>query len=89
MTEGIARTLFIIGAVCAVVGPLITVVRTAVKYRKAKDVKPTYSAVGAMVTPAVVVPAARRDAWWSVAEFALVGLGVALTAVASLILIPA
>lgn len=83
-----AYLLFIIGAVSAITGPAIAAIRTARRYQRAKEVKMTYSAVGALVDPAVVAPAARRDAWWGVVEFGLVGLGVALTAVASIILIP-
>lgn len=86
--EAWAYLLFILGAASAITGPAIAAIRTASKYQKAKEVKMTHTAVGALVDPAVVTPAARRDAWWGVAEFGLVALGVVLAAVASIILIP-
>lgn len=88
MIDDTARVLFILGALFALAGPAVAVIRTAVKYSAATKTTLTHTAVKALVDPDVAVPAARRDAWWAVAEFAAVGLGVALTAVASLILIP-
>lgn len=87
MIEDTARVLFILGALFAIAGPAIAVVRTAAKYQKAKNEKPTRAGLNAYTERARIE--AQGDAWWGVAEFGLVGVGVALAAVASLMLIPA
>ncbi|WP_315071647.1 hypothetical protein [uncultured Microbacterium sp.] len=86
MIEDTARVLFILGALFAITGPAIAAVRTAAKYNKAKQMKGTRAELNAFAQRARVE--AKGDAWWGVAEFGLVGLGVVFAAVASIILIP-
>lgn len=83
-----ARALFLLGALFAIAGPAIATIRTAAKYSKAKSYSGTIGDLNAQLDPVHVRSTALRAAWWGVAEFGLVGLGVVLTAVASLIVIP-
>ncbi len=83
----LARLLFLFGAIFAIVGPAISAIRTARRYKEAQS-----ELTGTWHDPAIdpdhIRTTARLDAWWGVAEFGLVGLGVALAAIASIILIP-
>ncbi|WP_146751996.1 hypothetical protein [Microbacterium sp. SMR1] len=83
-----ARLLYIIGGAFAIAGPAIAAVRTARAYGRAKEFQGTWDDFDAAWSAETVHSTARADAWWGVIEFALVGVGVALASVASLLLIP-
>lgn len=84
--QALAIVLYASGAVFAIVGPLIAVVRISVKYRKTQD-----ELTGTWIDPAIdpdnIRAEARADAWWGVTEFGFVALGVVFASVASIILI--
>lgn len=85
-TQTLAIALYASGAVFAIVGPLIAVIRISVKYRKTQN-----ELTGTWDDPAIdpdnIRAEARADAWWSVTEFGFVALGVVFASVASIILI--
>lgn len=85
--ESVALILYVVGGACAIAGPALAVARALAKYRKSKAVKGAYSDVRALIDPATVRASAAAEALWSAIEFALVGLGVAAAAVASILLI--
>lgn len=85
-TQVFAIVLYASGAVFAIVGPLIAVIRISVKYGKAQD-----ELTGTWNDPALdpdnIRAEARADAWWSVTEFGFIALGVVFASLASIILI--
>lgn len=82
----LAVVLYSVGAVLAIVGPLIAAIRTAGKYRASKsELTGTWS--DPAIDPDHIRATALADAWWSVTEFGFVALGVVLASVASIILV--
>lgn len=84
-TQTLAIVLYSLGAVAAIVGPLIAAVRLISRYGKAKATPNTRAELNAFAERAR--DQAKGDAWWGVAEFGLVALGVVLAAIASVVLV--
>lgn len=82
-----ARLLFILGALFAVVGPALAVARAVLHYRREKDAAGTWDWVDARHDQENIRSRMRRDAWSRATELVLIGVGVALSAIASLVLI--
>lgn len=85
-TQTLAIVLYSLGAVFAVVGPLIAAIRIAGKNREAQS-ELTGTWDDPAIDPDVIRARARADAWWGVTEFGFVALGVVLASVASIILV--
>lgn len=84
----VALSLYVLGAVFAIAGPLIGAVRLIRKYRASKsDTVGTYGYFDEQFDAANIRATALRDATWGFAEFSFVALGVVLASVASIILI--
>lgn len=86
-TQTLAVVLYSIGAVFAIVGPLIAAVRVVRKYSEAKHSEGGYDMIDALGTPEMFRPAALREAVWGIVEFGFVALGVVLASIASIILV--
>jgi hypothetical protein len=83
-----ARLLFIIGALLAITGGAVAVLRSAAGVRAAKRNKGTFADFNDANDPVKIRARAIAEAKQGVVEFVLVGLGVTFSAAASLILIP-
>lgn len=84
----VAIVLYSVGAVFAIVGPLIAAMRVATKYREAQsELTGTWS--DPAIDPDNIRATARADAWWGVTEFGFVALGVVLASIASIVLVVA
>lgn len=86
-TQALAIVLYSVGAVAAIVGPLIAAIRLGRRYREAKAYKGTIGDFNAANSVEGVQSKALRDTAWGVTEFAFVALGVVLASVASIILV--
>jgi hypothetical protein len=83
-----ARTLYIVGAALATAGPAIAAVRAARRHVDTRDDDRVGTWSDPAIDPEEIRSATRRDGWWGVAEFGLVGSGVVCGMVASLLLVP-
>ncbi|WP_404435243.1 hypothetical protein LG322_08740 [Microbacterium aerolatum] len=88
-TQSIALFLYGLGAMLAIGGPAIAVIRRIAAYHRAKHYTGTFGEVDNMLDPEKVRATAMRDAGWGIAEFGLIGLGVVAATAASVILVTA
>ncbi|WP_194411410.1 hypothetical protein [Microbacterium cremeum] len=87
-TNDLARLLFVLGALFAVAGPFVAVIRAFMRYNREKGDAGTFDWFDRNNDADEVRRRLRGDAWWRAGELVLIGLGVALAAIASLLLIP-
>jgi hypothetical protein len=83
-----ARLLFLIGALLAIAGGAVAALRSAAGVRAASRNKGTFADFNDANDPVKIQARAVAEARRGVVEFVLVGLGVTLSAVGSLVLIP-
>lgn len=83
-----AILLLVLGAALALVGPTIAVVRAIANYRRNWQSAGTWDWLDVQLNQENVRSRMRNEAKWRAVELATVGVGVAMTATASLILIP-
>lgn len=83
-----ARGLYVAGALLAIIGPAIAAMRARRRHTAIRDDDRVGTWSDPALDPEEIRAAARRDAWWGVAEFSLVRLGVVSGMVASLLLVP-